>query len=51
MDIEAEVARRLCELTGADATLAPVADHPEPYITAERWAAFFQAAMEAAAKN
>lgn len=36
MDIEAEVAHRLCELTGADATLDPVADHPEPYITVEQ---------------
>ena len=36
MDIEAEVARCLCELTGADAALEPVAGHPEPYVTVEQ---------------
>lgn len=36
MDIETDVARCLCELAGADATLEPVAGHPEPYITVEQ---------------
>ena len=36
MDIEADVARCLCELAGADATLEPVAGHPEPYVTVEQ---------------
>lgn len=36
MDIEAEVARCLCELTDSDATLEPVAGHPEPYVTVEQ---------------